>query len=57
MNKRDKNLMLSIIQANIQQEDRGTVYDGGKPVEATMKTTIIDEEQISMTTDEKTGKI
>ena len=56
MNKRDKNIMLSIIKANIQRDDIGTFYDGGKPVEIYMETTIIDEDKVSLTTDDKGRK-
>ena len=57
MDKRDKTIMLSILQANLQQEDRGTVYDGGKPVETTMTTSIIDENEVYMTVDTKGKKV
>ncbi len=56
MNQKDKKIMMSIIESNIRQEDRGTIYDQGeKPVEVTMDTHIIDEEKVSMTIDDKTG--
>ena len=56
MDKRDKSIMLSIITENIRKEDMGIVYDGGDPVEISMETTIIDEDKVLLTTDEKGRK-